>query len=59
MSDDELGKLYRWLIDNQGVDAGNPRMQAFKRSIDTGSEEIVERVKRIPQVKSLSGLYGN
>lgn len=58
MSDDELYKLYRWLVDKQGIDPELKEMRDFRHAIDHSSNEILERVRNIGNVRSLGKLYG-
>jgi hypothetical protein len=58
MSDDELYRFYRWLVDTQGVNPESKEMRYFRHKVDHSSSEILERVKRIKSVKALNGIYG-
>lgn len=58
MSDDELYKLYRWLVDKQGINPELKEMRDFRHAIDHSSNEILERVRNMQNIKALRGVYG-
>jgi hypothetical protein len=58
MSDDELYRFYRWLVDTQGVNPESKEMRYFRHKVDHSSSEILERVRNIGNVKNLNKLYG-